>query len=613
MNFNRSDLFLYLVPFFIFFLFLILRQENKFFKWIKSYWFYSRSFTNRLASFSFIIGIFLLTISLADLRGKEEVIKGKVAQKKTLILVDSSASMLAEDVRPNRYKKALLLAKHYLKKAVGEQVSIVVFSDKQKRIVPFTTDMNLIDARVGTLEKLDLRNGGSNIALALREAEKYFIGPNGISIGNILLLTDGEDNEKSINVQLDDKITLATVGIGTAKGATIPLRDNRGMSRGVKRFNGQPVTTKLDEGFLKNIGADVKNYRYWIASSYSLPTEEIQRFFERSYKSKMSEGEVRIKPVKYETLLIPSFLFLILSTLLRFSKSFVYVSVFCLISLHSVYAQAPIDKSLPKQEEPQKSDEVLELEEKFATGRISEVEKKKLAQKLLQEGFPKESSTLYGELLNDVDETNALEHLNKGVADFQAGKVGEGIKTYNKLIDYLEENDPEGELSTKVKKNLFKALQQVQQQKSKSQNNQDQNQDQQNQDQQNQDQQNQDQQNQNQDQQNQNQQNNQQQNNQQQNNQDQQNQKQNNQDQKDKDEKDKNGKDKDKKDKDQNKGKKERDKEKNDPQNGDSGKKKKKKKIPALLKQLISDDNQLQKDAIDAQTKDRKKRNRKDW
>ena len=604
MNFNRFDLLLFVIPAFFIIFIGFLRQENKFFNWIKEYWFFSRSSANKVSSLLFLMGLFLLMISLADLRGKEEVIKGKVAEKKTLILIDSSASMLTEDVRPNRFQKALLLAKHYLKKAVGEQISIVAFSDKQKRIVPFTTDMNLIDARIGTLEELDLRAGGSNISQALKEAENYFRGSNGVGIGNILLLTDGEDNEDAFEVTLDDKITLATIGIGTAKGGTIPLRDNRGVSRGVKRFNGKPVTSKLDEAFLKKLGSNVKNYRYWIASSYSLPTEQIQNYFNSSYESKISEGEVRIKPVKYEYLIVPAFLLLILSSLLKLSKTFVYSCLLYFSLFNNVsFSQVPIGGRQGQEnieEGPQKSAEVIALEEKFAQGTISESEKKYLAQQLLKEGFPKESSTLYGELLKDVNPNNAQEFLNKGVADFQAGQVKEGIETYNKLLEYLEQNDRTGELANKVKKNLLKALQQVEQQQSrqsKDQEKQDkQNQDQQNQDQQNQDQQNQDQQNQ--DQQNQDQQN-----------QNQQNKDQENQDQK---EKEKNGKgDEDKKDKKdkEDKGKNKKD-DKKDNESGDKGKKK---KIPALLKQLISDDNQLQKEAIDAQTRDRKKRNRKDW
>lgn len=599
-------------------LFILVGQEKRFFAWVKEYWFFSRSKINKFASLFFYIGILLLTLSLADLRGKEEIIKGKVAQKKTLILIDSSSSMLAEDVRPNRYEKSLLLAKHYLKKAVGEQVSIVVFSDKQKRIVPFTTDMNLIEARLGTLEKLDLQNGGSNIALALSEAEKYFITQDGISIGNILLITDGEDNEDGFDIKLSDNITLATIGVGTAKGTTIPLRNSRGISRGVKRYNGKPVITQLDEGFLKSIGKNVKNYRYWVASSYTLPTEEIQAFFNRIYKSKMNEGEVRIKPVKYDVLLVPALILLIISGLLKLGKTFVYV---CLVfSLNSLAQTAPVGGNLSKangeKKEPEKSKEILRLEEKFASGDITETEKKYMAQKLLEEGFPKESSTLYNELLKDVNENNISEHLNKGVAEFEAGKVQDGISTYNKLLDYLEENDPNNEIVEKLKKNLFKALQQMEQQKSKQSNSDDKNQDDQNQSDQ-QDQQN--QQNQNNQQNNQQNQNNNQNDQQDQNNQSNDNQNNKDQDNKKDDKKENQGKDKDDKKKDESDGDKDKDKKNND---GDKEKDKKenkgaqgnkKKELPALLKQLISDDNQLQKDAIDAQTKERKTRDKKDW
>ena len=82
-------------------------------------------------------------------------------------------------------------------------------------------------------------------------------------------------------------------------------------------------------------------------------------------------------------------------------------------------------------------------------------------------------------------------------------------------------------------------------------------------------------------------------------------------DPKDKDEKGKDGKDE----------KKEQEKPKEDMRRKDEGDKKeseaeknaRKKKLPALLKQLMNDDNKLQKRMIDAKTTKRKTSEQKDW
>src|SRR5690606_35408348 len=94
-----------------------------------------------VSSFLFILGMTGLVFSLLDPRGPEERIKAEVPNDRTIILIDTSASMLAEDVKPSRLQKAVLIAKHFARKAAGHQLSIVVFAEIQKKIVPFTNDI----------------------------------------------------------------------------------------------------------------------------------------------------------------------------------------------------------------------------------------------------------------------------------------------------------------------------------------------------------------------------------------------------------------------------------------------------------------------------------------
>ena len=158
----------------VFYCLFYFRLTEKFYQWIKDHWFYRRSLWTKLSLALHLVGISLILLALMDLRGPEKRVKGSKVEQKTIILVDSSASMLAEDVRPNRFSKALLLVKHYIKKAVGQKVSLVVFSDTQKRIVPFTEDMDLVNARLDSLEELDLKRGGTGLAQALQESIQYW-------------------------------------------------------------------------------------------------------------------------------------------------------------------------------------------------------------------------------------------------------------------------------------------------------------------------------------------------------------------------------------------------------------------------------------------------------
>ena len=195
MNFLHSE---YLLPLIVITLMLItifIKQENKFFEWVRLHWFYKRSKKNKIGSILYFLGFFIICLGLLDLRGPEKNISGKVIDQKTVILIDSSASMTAEDVRPNRFKKALLLAKHYVKKAVGQQVSIVVFSDSAKQIIPFTNDMDLVDARLGALEDMEMSRGGTSLTLAIKEAIQFFQNNSETLVGNILLFTDAEETE----------------------------------------------------------------------------------------------------------------------------------------------------------------------------------------------------------------------------------------------------------------------------------------------------------------------------------------------------------------------------------------------------------------------------------
>lgn len=576
MSFNQLNLLPLVIVGLVIFWLATLRAEKKYYQWVLDHWFFKQSLLSKVSSIFYFLGFTFLLLALLDLRGKEQRVTGKSVDQKTVVLIDASASMLAEDVRPNRFEKATLLAKHFIKKAVGHQVSVVVFSDGQKRIVPFTKDMDLVEARLNTLKELDLDRGGTGLSMALQESIQYFINSEQRPFGNILVITDAEETDGGLNLNVPDGISVAIVGVGTAKGAPIPIRNSRGVFRGNKKFKGETVISKLDETFLKKLGEKIKHFQYWVASSYSLPTEQILSFFSRSYKTKKSEDDFRIKPVLANYLLLPGVFMLILAFVMKNGKSFA-VAALLICSMDSFGNNSP--------PEPQKNEVILELEERFARNELGPKGKKKLASELLRQGFSEEATTLYKEVLPEtITDENSVEKFNLGAAQLKAGKVKDGLKTYTELVDYLENNTSENNLDLleKSKLNMLKAIQ-TQTQKKKQQNKNSKSKEEKGKNQENKDK-------------------------------DQgEGQSKDQKDQKDQkgqgqgNKKDKK-KNEDKSDQEKNQ-KKERDKKDG---KGESGKNEKQ-KVPSILKQLLSDDNQLQKKVIDANTVKGKARDKKDW
>ncbi len=578
---NNYELLPFIIIFLLIYLFFSFKQRKNYFEWVKSHWFHIESRSSKISMYLLSLSLILFSMALLDLRGPEQKITGKTSDQRTIILIDSSGSMLAEDVRPNRYNKALLLVRHYVKKAIGQKVAVNVFSDGQKTIVPFTDDYDLIKARVGMLETLELKRGGTGLSLAIQESIQYFKNTSEDVIGNILIFTDAEETDGGIELTIPDGISVAVVGVGTAKGSTIPVRDRKNVFQGNKKHQGKVVITKLNEDFLKSLGDKIENYKYWIVSSYSLPTEEIINFFNRSFELKTSKNEFRIRPILASYFLVPAMILFILAMLLDFKKSF--VTLMLLISFN-ISAQ----NSESNEEEPEKvkSEKTLSFEKKFREGELDDSGIGNLASSLLQDKFSEEAELLYKETLpKDLESSNLREHFNYATSMLMNEKPSRAISKYNNILDYMKGNTHEDQmLEDEIKKNILKALKQSAggkgkkgQDKEKSEER-DENKDSESEkgnsegkpedDKNNED---------------------------------------DKKENKDKDDGDKNKKPSDKDTEEKNKDKKNK---------SESGKEKKerKKKVPVLLKQLMSDDNQLQKKLIDAKTIDNRKSSKaKDW
>jgi Ca-activated chloride channel family protein len=172
-----------------------------------------------------------------------------------VVALDTSKSMLATDVAPNRLARAKLAVEDLLAELKGDRIGLVAFAGSAFVECPLTLDRNAFRESLQAVEVGLIPRGGTNLTIALATGLDAFEGHQG-SHQALVLITDGEDHEGS----LDDAIKQATergvkvftVGIGTAEGELIPAEGGGFL----KDRKGQVVKSRLGEETLKKIALD---------------------------------------------------------------------------------------------------------------------------------------------------------------------------------------------------------------------------------------------------------------------------------------------------------------------------------------------------------------------
>lgn len=426
----------------------LLWSEHRFFKWVQAHWFFRRRMAHVLSSCALLIGFGLMTVVLLDPRSGEIRIKGKVRQDRTIIMIDTSTSMLVEDVRPNRLEKAVLVAKHFVRKAVGHEVSIMVFADITKKLVPFTSDLDLLDARLDSIRMLRNLNAGSSIGLAIEEAVQYFDPKDSALSGNILVISDGEDTADTEAFKVPDGISLALVGVGTKAGGPIPLKDHLGMFYGQKKSQGVTVISKLNEDFFLSAVRDQKNSKFFPVQSYDLPTNSILDFFSQK-KGEEKEGENLIRPVALEVWCVPALVILAIAYCLRFLKPFALV--LCL-ALPGAWAQV-------KEEAPEIPPEVQEKIQQLKDGSLDREERINLADQLVKLRMHDMAQGLYDENLVQEDIKERPEsYFNWATSELETGKFDAALRRYDELEAAATKDESKSDLVKRIRANIKRAI-----------------------------------------------------------------------------------------------------------------------------------------------------------
>jgi Ca-activated chloride channel family protein len=174
-----------------------------------------------------------------------------------VLAVDTSKSMLATDINPNRLARAKLAALDLMQQAKTDRLGLVAFAGEAYLSCPLTIDDTAFRQSVDALDVNTIPEGGTAIATAINTALTAFKEGDHFKI--MILLTDGEDNDNetaALQAAQDAAkagLKIFTVGIGTAAGDILRMTDANGNTDYVRDTDGNVVKSHLNEALLKQI------------------------------------------------------------------------------------------------------------------------------------------------------------------------------------------------------------------------------------------------------------------------------------------------------------------------------------------------------------------------
>jgi Ca-activated chloride channel homolog len=210
-----------------------------------------------------------------------------------VILLDTSLSMLAEDVAPDR----LSAAKHEIGALVdrlsNDRVALVPFTGSAFVQCPLTSDYSSLKLFLRDISTYTVPDEGTAIGRAIRVGLEAYQGAEGRH-KTMILITDGEDHDSDpIEAAREadrQGVRIYAVGIGSPDGELIPMPTRGGGSQYLRDEEGNVVKTRLDERTLREIAVETDG-AFYRATPDEMELDEIFRDIDQLERSRYEEEQ----------------------------------------------------------------------------------------------------------------------------------------------------------------------------------------------------------------------------------------------------------------------------------------------------------------------------------
>ena len=225
-----------------------------------------------------LAGLALLVIGIARPGWESSPTTVERRGRDVVFVVDTSRSMLAEDLAPNRLERAKLAILDAVQVLDGDRVALVAYAGSAVVKSPLTFDYGFFRMAVRQLSVSSVSRGGSLLGDALRTVHDDVLDNQVREFKDVLLITDGGDHD-SFPVEAAEALgqggaRILAIGLGSdTAGQPIPdpQRSDSGAAAYIEH-DGEIVLSVLDADLLRAVAGATPAGRYvhWATGNLDL-------------------------------------------------------------------------------------------------------------------------------------------------------------------------------------------------------------------------------------------------------------------------------------------------------------------------------------------------------
>lgn len=219
----------------------------------------------KLRAALFVAALTLLLFSLARPRWGFDIEEARQRGLDVVVAIDTSKSMLADDVQPNRLRRAKLAALDLMRTARSDRLGLVAFAGSAFLQCPLSLDDEAFRQSVETLDVNIIPQGGTALGEAIQTALAAFKEKTE-NHKVLVLFTDGEDHDSEGSAATaardaaKEGLRVFTVGVGTPNGELLSTTDPYGNRVFIKDAEGNVVKSRLNEPLLQQIAKETGGF-----------------------------------------------------------------------------------------------------------------------------------------------------------------------------------------------------------------------------------------------------------------------------------------------------------------------------------------------------------------
>lgn len=242
----------------------------------------------------------LLVLALAGPRWGYHEVSSYTPGIQLVVLLDLSASMNVDDVKPSRLSRARQEIEDLLDAEKGLRIGLIAFATVPHVVAPITDDAETVRHLLPSLTTDLVHLPGSRPVAALARARQLLSARAEEGSRAVLLLSDGDFDEPGLDDEVkamaDAGITVHVMGFGTTGGGVVPTAAG---PSGLRDRNGEQVLSPLDEAGLKHL-ADLGGGLYLRADYRDDDTKALLETLSRGGKAHVVQvGAQRIWEERY--------------------------------------------------------------------------------------------------------------------------------------------------------------------------------------------------------------------------------------------------------------------------------------------------------------------------